>query len=189
MIDPFEIVEALFISLFHIDRGFWLRRALFIVCFLSIVALLASHGLSICANWLVLYIDSPPKRSPGKYKLSELGVVLWGSLLSSPELLHNELLDGGAPHNWLELPLHVSGGGPVFFAGLIPQPDKRSLPLPPVCCWPPPPPWLSVCRSVWASLSTGDSANIVVLPSTQLFSAPWACEKREKNDPKSSNRD
>ena len=97
----------------------------------------ASHGLSICANLPDLYIDSPPRRSPGKYKLSELGVVLCVSPLSITELLHNEFVTGGAPHNCEDVPLHVSGGGPDFLVPLMAQPV---LPLAPVCgCAPPAP--------------------------------------------------
>lgn len=127
-----------------------------------------SYMLSIRVKCLALYINSPPRRSPGKYELSELGVARCWSLLSSPALLHNELLDGGAPHNWLELPPQVSGGCAVLFVGRRPQP---LLPEALVCCWPP---WLNCCNKVWTSLSPGDSANIVVLPRTQLFNAPWA---------------
>lgn len=115
-----------------------------------------------------LYIDSPPRRSPGKYEFRELGVARCWSLLSIPALLQRELLLGGAPHNWLELPPQVSGGGPVLFDGRKPQPAPV---VAPACCWPP---WLSCCNKLCTSVSAGDSAKIVVLPRTQLFKAPCA---------------
>lgn len=126
-------------------------------------------------------MDSPPRRSPGKYELRELGVARCWSLLSSPELLQSELLEGGAPQSWLAPAPQVSlGGGPVLVAVGRRPPQLLAAPED---CWAepgfvapaPPLPWDSCCRRVWTSLSTGDSAKMVVLPRTQLLRAPWAC--------------
>lgn len=127
-----------------------------------------------CSGSRWFYMDSPPSRSPGRYEFSELGVARCWSLLSIPLLLHNDVglgLLGGAPHNWLLLPDQVSGGGPLLFVGRIPQ---AVPPLAFACCWPPLLPWLNCCSIECTSPSAGDSAKIVVLPSTQLFNAPCA---------------
>lgn len=127
--------------------------------------------------WFAPYMDSPPSRSPGRNEFIEEGVARCGSGVSK--------LGWGAPHNadghsWLVLVvvLHVSDVAcrePALaelciglFWLLAPPPFLDQLLLPDVLCW------LSCCSKVCTSFSAGDSANMVVLPSTQLFSAPCA---------------
>lgn len=107
------------------------------------------------------YIDSPPSKSPGRKELREEGVALACSAESSPvvpQRLAEALL--GQPV------LHVSAPEP----GCLPEP--RHAPEEPPC-------WLDICwRIALVSHSLGFSASIVVLPSTQLFRAVWAFNKR-----------
>lgn len=128
-----------------------------------------------------IYIDSPPRRSPGRKELREEGVArCWSPVVSRGAAPHSELADGLGFHNWLPPGAHVSDGGAPLEApvgateGL--EPPRIQPPVEPLggCCWAP---WPKCWRIKCTSESPGDSAKMVVFPKTQLFSAPWAWKK------------
>lgn len=159
---------------------FYLRR------FMSSVTLCDTD---ISLVYLPIHMDSPPSKSPGRNEFRDEGVARWWSAVSK--------FDWGAPHNvddghsWLLLllppddELHVSDvvcREPALTAEfcmglpwLLPPLRGQLLLFDELC-------WLSCCSNVCTSFSAGDSANMVVLPSTQLFNAPCACVIRITNN-------
>ena len=123
-------------------------------------------------------MDSPPRRSPGRKELREEGVArCWSPLVSRGAAPHSELADELGFHNWLPPAAQVSDGAAPLEAPAGPteglEPPRIQPPVEPLggCCWAP---WPKCWRIICTSLSPGDSAKMVVLPSTQLFSAPCA---------------
>lgn len=104
----------------------------------------------------------------------------WSPVVSRGAAPHSELDDGLGFHSWLPPEAHVSDGWAPFEApagateGL--EPPRIQPPVEPLggCCWAP---WPNFWRIKCTSESPGDSAKMVVFPSTQLFRAPWAWNK------------
>ena len=99
-----------------------------------------------------IYIDSPPRRSPGRNEFKLEGVVLDWSPVSNGVEPHR-LADDAFGHPVLQVSLAATC--------LV---DPRQVPEEP--CW-----LASSCKWKEASQSLGFSANIEVLPSTQLLRA------------------
>lgn len=129
------------------------RACVQMVVFLFFIHL--SNSGRVCLFFF--YMDSPPSRSPGRNELRLEGVALAGSVLSMGVVPH-KLAAGGLV------------GQPVFHvsAALLCLVEPRQAPVL-ALCW-----GANCCKRLFASDSAGDSAKIVVLPSTQLFKACWA---------------
>jgi len=124
-----------------------------------------------------------PSRSPGRNELREEGVARCCSPPSIEGAPHKDEPPDGADHSWLPPPPppppQVSP--PPALADcppLPPDPLELELGPEPGRMLAQPPPEFCACElcscaiRLCTSLSAGDSAKMVVLPSTQLFSAP-----------------